>query len=154
MALHVRPKVSNNLLDVLMMIYLLVLFWWRYIFWSCFQWFGGLGISVIAISKIIIIIIIKLIRSKLNCLIVNNMTKVVDCFVIIMIIMIIMLVDRAEALEEVGLILSVYCCFPGEKGGRWVVAFLNTPFFEFLKVSSSSPSSSSAVAAASSSSDS
>ena len=28
------------------------------------------------------------------------------------IIIIIILLDRKEALEEVGLILSVYCCFP------------------------------------------
>ena len=28
--------------------------------------------------------------------------------------------DRKETLEEVGVILSVYCCLPREKGGRGV----------------------------------
>ena len=49
-----------------------------------------------------------------------NMTNIAECSAImmmmLMMMMIIMVVDRAEALEEVGLILSVYCCFPGEKG--------------------------------------
>ena len=50
----------------------------------------------------------------------------------IIIIIIIILLDRKEALEEVGLILSVYCCFPWEKEGKggseWVVAFSQTLF--------------------------
>ena len=56
--------------------------------------------------------------SLLIILSVRDMLRTTAVNIVLIMIIVIMSVDRKEALEEVGLILSVYCCLPREWGGE------------------------------------